>query len=1060
MQTVPSKSVIIGPSLGALGRVTARTNGEFEVEARNAADRASKTGGDALAVKFSAPAASTVANIEEVPEGRYKITFVAPNPGTYQVTVKMNGEHISGSPFKLNVSVPSAQADMCKVQGKGLTRMTAGEMGTFQVTFIDRLGGMAPPAELDIRIKPEGVPIPGPDDPIEIPPKVQSTFDTFDKDGSGDIDFSELRLALDMLGYGGDRKAAAVLLRRYDADGGGLQIEEFTQLVADMQMAQSTGYLLHGVSATEQKSVREVRFEVKLAAKYDIHIGLAASAGGGFFEGSPFSLTVVPSKASAEATELPSKLMASGLKTPVGESGSFEIQAHDAYKNACIKGGDPVRVSTGGNDQFEATVVDLGTGKYEIRYTCEQSGIHKMSVTIGDKHVRGSPLTVICEPGPMTVPSCEVILPAELVSTVAGSPNKLTVRARDRFGNATSNVPAGINFTVQLRRRHGAAPGAAPERAAADGGAGGAGGAGSAMPTGAGGGGGSGADASQKAHVLYGARTSSDLGYTLGRLEASEGQWSRDGVYELVYVPASRGTFEAHVLCVRDVREEEQSGAHKDKASKWAKLKKGSDKLLEAAAVAATLKSEEVPSFPTFTLEVAPLGPDASSSIVTNASRWHNTKLLAGTRLVLNVELRDRFGNPCEYPADRYKDGNLPLAAEMFKMGIKAGIGLNASEAGPHALHVMPCSEADGRYEARHGLIRSGRCSVSVTLGGQQLRDSPVNFRVSAAAPLGRKCRLERYIPKPDPDAPASGGAAAAPPSKGKGKGVEGEPPTPLVGQAYWISLQARDAHGNAIDFGGASVELQVDAPPIEPGSELDHIMAPKLEQSVLDSGRGSYLIQITAVQEGLHVLTVHLDGQEVIGSPLSLQFEKPPVLASTKVAGKSRGDTLFAVASALANMGINWAFREWLELVYDRIDLLDVIRSAAFAMLHVDVRWAFNAWIEMSEYNAWVTHIIAGARKLRVKGLLAQYMHNWSRFAMIRAKVIAKLALWMNTEDGQLQRELLHAFNTWKATLKPHEVECPWDAGDPNGANNAANAMLDSFPKRRPGGGGGGGAR
>jgi len=992
MQTVPSKSVVIGPQPGSLGRVTARGNGTFEVESRNAADRPSKLGGDALTVVSQPKWISTNSTVTELADGRYKVDYVAPAPGSYQVSIKMNGEHINGSPFKLTVSVPSAKAEMCTVSGKGLSRMTAGEMASFQVSYNDRQGTPAPAAELDIRLKPEGTILPGPDDPIEIPPKVQSTFDTFDKDGSGDIDFSELRLALDLLGYGGDRKAAAVLLRRYDADGGGLQIEEFAMLVEDMRMAAATGYLLHGVTPTADKSVREVKYEVKVAGMYDIHIGLAAGAGGGTFEGSPFSLTVVPARASPETTELPPRLVTSGLKTPVGESGSFEIQAHDAYKNMCIEGGAPVRVSTGGNESFEASVCDLGNGKYEIRYTCEQSGMHRMAVTIGEKHIKGSPLHVICEPGPMLVGSCQLLVESETISTVAGTPNSLTIRARDRFGNATSNVPPGINFTVQLRRR-GAGMGAVPM--------------GGASPTGGG------------ANLLYGARTSTDANSELGRLEASEGAWSREGVYELVYVPASRGSFEAQVLCVRDVREQEAAPK-----SKWTRLGPPKKTLLEAAQLAATLKTEEVPGFQTFDVKVAPLGPDATMSVVTNAARWHASKLLAGTRLVLMVQLRDRFGNPCEYPADGYAGGVVPLQASMFKLGVRAGKNLNGAEAGPHALRLAPCNEAIGGYEVRHALIRSGRFLVRVLLAGQPLRDIPINFRVGAAHAVGRRSRLEAHLPKPEADEndaqSTTPSASLLPPT------AEREPPKPLVGVPYWVSLQARDAHGNAIESGGARVELSVDAPPIIAGSELDHMMAPKLAHSVTDNGDGVYLLMVTAVQEGTHTLMVHLDGQEVIGSPLTLQIEKPPVLASTKIAGKSRGDTLFAVASAIANMGVNWAYRNWEEFTDAKMEQMAAIRSAAFAILHVDLRWSFNTWLDKWHELKWVRNVISNAAHIRTRGQLAQAVNLWIRFSKVRARVIAKLALIISSEANNPQRQLLLAFNTWKANRG--EIECPWD--------------------------------
>ena len=969
MQTAPSKSVIIGPSPGALGRVTARATGEFEVEARNNADRPSKHGGDSLSVKFSGAAAATVADIEELPEGRYKVSFVAPNAGSYQVTVKMNGEHIKDSPFKLTVSAPSAQANMCKVSGKGLTRLTAGEKGCFQVTFLDRTGDMAPVVELDVRLKPEGVPIPGPDDPIEVPPHVEKIFRQFDKDGSGDVDFSELKEALALLGYGDDRKAAAVLLRRYDSDGGGLGIEEFTQLVSDMEMAKTTGFLMLGVSKTDHKSIVEVNFEVKRAANYDLHLGLAASAGGGFLEGSPFSLTVVPSKGNAENTALPATLIEAGLVTAVGEEGCFEFTAYDAYKNACIKGNDNMRVSTAGNDQFEANVVDLGTGKYEIRYRCDQSGLHKMLVTIGEKHVRGSPLTVVCKPGPMVVDTCEVLIPEEVVTTDAGTPNWLRIRARDRFGNVTTNVPPGISFNVQMRRRR-SSDSESPTRARAD----------------------------------------------IGRLDASQGQWNRDGVFELAYVPASSGTFEMHVLCVRDVDIEEEEAAKKDK-----RKKDGNAKAAKARQI-----TEEVPTFPTFFMEVAALGPDTKMSTIADVRDARHQQLRAGERLRVNIDLRDRFGNPCCFPASFYQDDLLPLRAEMFKHSVLEGHKLNPSEAGPHELQLCPGNEKEGTYTVHHVLVRTGKFSVAVLLDGKHIHRSPIHFNVSADAPLGRKSRLERLIPGHNPDDhPAARNAARL---------TQGDVPSPFVGKPYGLKLQLRDKHGNAIDAGGTPIELSVDAPPIIKGSELDHIMAPKLEQTVIDLKNGSYRIQITAIQAGLHVITVHVGGQEVIGSPLTLVVEKPPVLASTKVGGKSRGDTLFAVASAISNMGLNWAFCEWLGCVHEQLDALVIIRWAAQGLTQHGVRSAFNAWIALTETLLYEKSIIARTRGTLAMNWVNSCFFRWKKRFRDEIQSGKKLALWLESNDTSLAEELLkerfqEAFAWWSVwRLNATPVGLNWD--------------------------------
>ena len=65
------------------------------------------------------------------------------------------------------------------------------------------------------------------------------------------------------------------------------------------------------------------------------------------------------------------------------------------------------------------------------------------------------------------------------------------------------------------------------------------------------------------------------------QVESVDGSWGREGLYELVYAPASRGRFLVHVLCVGP----------------------GSGE-----------PPREVGSFTPIPIEVTPLGPDAPSS--------------------------------------------------------------------------------------------------------------------------------------------------------------------------------------------------------------------------------------------------------------------------------------------------------------------------------------------------------------------------------------------------------------------------------------------------------------
>ena len=817
MQTVPTKSVALGRNCG---HATARSPAEFEVEARNAAERPSKQGGDQIKFKLSAPANTTVATISELPEGRYKVEFMAPIVGTYQLTVQMNGEHISGSPFKLTVTHPRAQADLCTLAGRALTRLTAGEVGTFTVSFIDKLGNQAPPEELDIRVKPSGSPdLPRDEEgDLVVPERVQKTFASFDADGSGDIDFSELRLALAQLGMDGDRKAAAVLLRRYDSDGGGLSIQEFTMLVADMQMAQSTGYLLRGVVPSENKGSRDVKIEIRVAGDYEMAIGFAAASGGGALPGSPYTLTVFPGKASPETTELPSEFL-TGLKTAVGESGSFLLQAKDQFKNLSIKGGDRIRVSTT-SSSLSAEMKDLQNGTYEITYRCDESGIHNLSVTIGEKNVKGSPLAVTCEPGPINVPSCELLHSGVHEDIIAGTEYTLKVRARDRFGNETANVnSSGVGFAVEMQP-------AVPD----NGGGVGRVNASSGSPA-----------MRERLGSIFGSPRGNLGGPppatpTLGRMASCEGRWLDGGIYEITYVPATRGVFELHVVCVRDIE-----GADEPERS-------------------------PVSSFFPIPVAVAPLGPDAQMSILLNANRWHHAAHGAGTRLLMLIHLRDRFGNACHWPyeyeprteeeastepdqngpskvvslpaVDPRLDEDLVLRVEMHMIGV----ALDDQEARPNELRVSPRDEAYGQYEARHTLSRAGRFTVILTLGGKPIGGSPLEFTVVAAKAAGIKTRL--LLPAATADnkkmataQPAevaysleqnetTGSFKMSLTSSTTGENLHTPAAasetiaTPLVGQLYRMVLRARDAFGNTVYRGGSNVEVAVVEPPVPPGSE------------------------------------------------------------------------------------------------------------------------------------------------------------------------------------------------------------------------------------------------
>jgi hypothetical protein len=68
---------------------------------------------------------------------------------------------------------------------------------------------------------------------------VRSAFERYDRDGSGTLEVSELRQALEAAGLEVDEAQCGYMLRKYDDDRSAcLDLEEFTALVADLRSSQ------------------------------------------------------------------------------------------------------------------------------------------------------------------------------------------------------------------------------------------------------------------------------------------------------------------------------------------------------------------------------------------------------------------------------------------------------------------------------------------------------------------------------------------------------------------------------------------------------------------------------------------------------------------------------------------------------------------------------------------------------------------------------------------------------------------------------------------------------
>ena len=82
------------------------------------------------------------------------------------------------------------------------------------------------------------------------------------------------------------------------------------------------------------------------------------------------------------------------------KSAAFVLTVMDRYDERRAIGGDKVEANVQSSDGsfVKTTVTDRGDGDYHISYTPEVCGEHRISVLVENKHVKGSPFTVVVYP--------------------------------------------------------------------------------------------------------------------------------------------------------------------------------------------------------------------------------------------------------------------------------------------------------------------------------------------------------------------------------------------------------------------------------------------------------------------------------------------------------------------------------------------------------------------------------------------------------------------------------------------------------------------------------------
>lgn len=130
----------------------------FVIEAVGANGEPQTSGGDAffVSIRYSGMGTRVNAQLYDNQDGTYTVTYKPISAGRCRISVTLDGDPLTGSPFACTVHSPQPSASQCTIEGAGLTRLVAAKHETFNVRFRDQLGQTAPYAELDVFLKPAG----------------------------------------------------------------------------------------------------------------------------------------------------------------------------------------------------------------------------------------------------------------------------------------------------------------------------------------------------------------------------------------------------------------------------------------------------------------------------------------------------------------------------------------------------------------------------------------------------------------------------------------------------------------------------------------------------------------------------------------------------------------------------------------------------------------------------------------------------------------------------------------------------------------------------------------
>jgi uncharacterized protein YkwD len=451
----------------------------FTIQARDAAGNKVNHGGDPFQVKIAPPAGSPPvdAKIKDNHDGTYTVTYIPTHAGVHKIDATLNGTAIANSPYSANIEQNS---DVNKVvdpkwstaEGAGVQVASTAEPSEFLIRAKNKYGNPIATGGAPFKSDVKGAN--GATLPVNIKDNNDGTYTcTYQANTPGDsvvnatLNGTPIFNAPFKVQVDKNAKPATEADPTWSTvSGDGVHNANVTEPAEFSVQARNkygnklktggdnitvpisgrSGRLLADVTDNGDGTY-QVSYQPTQTGEHQVAVKLE----GKNLRGTPLDVDVKNGACASKSVPF-----GPGIESAiVGEPATFVVQAKDKNWNNVKAGGDDVKATVAGpNGPVNATVKDNNDGTYQITYTPQVPGYHKVDVKLDGESISDCPRNVPVKQ--LTDPSKSSLSGPGTESATTTEPATFTITSKDKNGNPLT--VGGDDFYVNVKTPAGSKP--------------------------------------------------------------------------------------------------------------------------------------------------------------------------------------------------------------------------------------------------------------------------------------------------------------------------------------------------------------------------------------------------------------------------------------------------------------------------------------------------------------------------------------------------------------------------------------------------------------------------